>query len=149
VTAREHQIADYFAALAGYPRRRSVQEETRAGDSRTDDLGNLRWKRLSTIVHVPKWAAPPSPRASRTWRVVALSVSYVTVYLVLDRISFIEPLHGINITPWNPSTGIMLALLIVKGVRWSPVVLVAELISGATLPQIPIPPAPCSWRRSW
>jgi two-component system, LuxR family, sensor kinase FixL len=119
-----------------------VHEETRAGDSRTEDLGNLTWKRLSTIVHVPKWAVPPSPRASQTWRAVALSVSYVSVYLVLDRISFIEPLHGINITPWNPSTGIMLALLIVKGVRWSPVVLVAELISGATLPQIPIPPAP-------
>ncbi len=91
---------------------------------------------------VPKWAAPTNPQASRTWRAVALSVSYVAVYLVLDRISFIEPLHGIDITPWNPSTGIMLALLIVKGVRWSPVVLVAELISDATLPQISVPPAP-------
>ena len=94
------------------------------------------------IVHVPEWAAPPSPRARQLWRAIVLSVAYVAVYLVLDRISFIEPLHGVNITPWNPSTGVMLALLIIKGVRWSPVVLVAELISGATLPQIPILPAP-------
>src|SRR6516165_6243423 len=97
---------------------------------------------VDDVVHLPVWAAPPSPGASRTWRAVALSVGYVAVYLVLDRLSFIEPLHGINITPWNPSTGVMLALLIVKGVRWSPVVLVAELISGATLPQISILPAP-------
>jgi two-component system, LuxR family, sensor kinase FixL len=97
---------------------------------------------VDDIVHVPKRAAPPSPRARRLWRAILLSVAYVAVYLALDRISFIEPLHGVNITPWNPSTGVMLALLIVKGVRWSPVVLVAELISGATLPQIPILPAP-------
>jgi two-component system sensor kinase FixL len=97
---------------------------------------------VDDVVHVPVWAAPPNPRASRAWRAVALSVGYVAAYLVLDRISFIEPLHGINITPWNPSTGVMLALLIVKGVRWSPVVLVAEVISGATLPQIPVLPAP-------
>jgi len=97
---------------------------------------------VDDIVHVPEWAAPPSPGARQLWRAIVLSVAYVAVYLVLDRISFIEPLHGVNITPWNPSTGVMLALLIVKGVRWFPVVLVAELISGATLPQIPILPAP-------
>ena len=97
---------------------------------------------VDDIVHVPEWAAPPSPRARQLWRAIVLSVAYVAVYLVLDRISFIEPLHGINITPWNPSTGVMLALLIIKGVRWSPVVPVAELISDATLPQIPVLPAP-------
>src|SRR6516165_1569144 len=97
---------------------------------------------VDDIVNVPKWAALPSPRVRQLWRAIVLSVAYVAVYLALDRISFIEPLHGVNITPWNPSTGLMLALLSVKGVRWFPVVLVAELISGATLPQIPILPAP-------
>src|SRR6516165_1288791 len=97
---------------------------------------------VDDTAHAPEWAARPSPRARQLWRAIVLSVAYVAVYLVLDRISFIEPLHAVNITPWNPSTGVMLALLIVKGVRWSPIVLVAELISGATLPQIPILPAP-------
>ncbi|HKM73557.1 MAG TPA: ATP-binding protein [Stellaceae bacterium] len=97
---------------------------------------------VDDIVHVPEWAAPPSPRARQAWRAIVLSVAYVAVYVTLDRISFIEPLHGINITPWNPSTGVMLALLIIKGVRWSPLVLIAELISDATLSQIPVLPAP-------
>ena len=99
---------------------------------------------VDDIVHVPKWAAPPSPRARRLWRAILLSVAYVAVYLALDRISFIEPLHGVNITPWNPSTGVMLALLIVKGVRWFPVVLVARRSRRSTFFRLHY-----SWRRLW
>lgn len=85
----------------------------------------------------------PDERAGEPgWRAVALFVGYVALYVALDRLSFIEPLHGIGITPWNPSTGLMLTLLIIKGPRWSPVVLAAELLSQATLPLAHIPPAP-------
>jgi len=66
---------------------------------------------------------------------------FVIGYLALDRLSFIGALHGIGITPWGPSSGLMLALLIIKGPRWFPAVLVAELISGATLPVAAIPAA--------
>ena len=97
---------------------------------------------VDDIICVPKWAVPMTPRTRQVWSAITLFVVYVGVYVALDRISFIEPLHGIGITPWNPSTGILLALLIIKGLRWSPVALIAELISGATLPQAPIPPTP-------
>ena len=83
-----------------------------------------------------------SSRVRQVWRAGALFVGYVAVYLALDRLSFIEALHGIGITPWNPSTGLMLGLLIIKGLRWSPVAFAAELLSGATLPVGPTPFAP-------
>jgi two-component system sensor kinase FixL len=73
---------------------------------------------------------------------VALSIGYIALYLVLDRLSFIDALHGIGITPWNPSAGLTLALLIIKGPRWSPAVMAAELLSGATLSEVTIPHAP-------
>jgi PAS domain S-box-containing protein len=94
------------------------------------------------IVPVPAWATPPRSPMGRTWAVLALSVAYIALYLTLDRLSFIEAQHGINITPWSPSAGLALALLIVKGPRWFPAVLAAELLSEATLPEVAVPSAP-------
>lgn len=67
-------------------------------------------------------------------RAVALSVGYVVLYLTLDRVSFIGALHGIGITPWSPSSGLAMALLIVKGPSYAPLVMAAELLSSASLP---------------
>jgi len=53
-------------------------------------------------------------RANCGWRDIALSIGYVALYLALDRLSFIGALHGIGITPWNPSTGLAIALLTVR-----------------------------------
>src|SRR5262249_26222636 len=88
----------------------------------------------------PEWVPRMNSRAGRRWAVGALFVGYLAVYLILDRLSFIEAQHGIGITPWNPTAGLALALLIIKGLRWAPAVLAAELLSSATLPQIPDPP---------
>jgi len=73
---------------------------------------------------------------------IALSVGYVALYLTLDRLSFIGALHGIGITPWSPSTGLAMALLIIKGLRYAPLVMAAELLSDATLPIAPISAVP-------
>ena len=97
---------------------------------------------VDEVVRAPAWAAPISRRASRAWRAAALSVGFVVLYLVLDRVSFIGALHGINITPWSPTAGLTLALLIIKGPRWSAAVMAAELLSGATLPDAAIPAGP-------
>ena len=79
-------------------------------------------------------AAPTDRSGKLAWRNVALSIGYVALYLALDRLSFIGALHGIGITPWNPTAGLAIALLIVKGLGYAPLVLAAELLSGATLP---------------
>jgi PAS domain S-box-containing protein len=94
------------------------------------------------ITRVPAWAAPVSSRVGRAWAVLALSIGYIALYLTLDRFSFIEAQHGIGITPWSPSAGLALALLIIKGPRWSLAVFAAELLSAATLPEMATPSAP-------
>ena len=94
------------------------------------------------VRRAPAWAATASSRIGRAWAVVALSVGYIALYLTLDRFSFIEAQHGIGITPWSPSGGLALALLILKGLRWSPAVFAAEVLSSATLPAVTIPSAP-------
>jgi two-component system sensor kinase FixL len=75
-------------------------------------------------------------------RVIPLAVGYVALYLTLDRLSFIGALHGIGITPWNPSTGLAMTLLTIKGLGYAPLILVAELLSSATLPISAISPMP-------
>jgi len=97
---------------------------------------------VANVTPASAWAGPASSRIGRAWAVVALSVGYIALYLTLDRFSFIEAQHGIGITPWSPSGGLALALLILKGLRWSPAVFAAEVLSGATLPEATIPSAP-------
>src|SRR5215472_3964324 len=78
------------------------------------------------------WSTAPAGRAA------ALSAGYIVVYLALDRFSFIGALHGIGITPWNPSTGLAMALLIIKGPRYAPLVMAAELLSSSALSTVPV-----------
>ena len=94
------------------------------------------------VARVPVWAALASSRIARAWAILTLSVGYIALYLILDRFSFIEAQYGIDITPWSPSAGLALALLIIKGPRWFPAVFAAELLSGATLPEVAVPLAP-------
>jgi two-component system, LuxR family, sensor kinase FixL len=47
-------------------------------------------------------------------------------------------MYGVGITPWNPSTGLAMGLLIIKGLRYAPLVMAAELLSSATLPIAPV-----------
>jgi PAS domain S-box-containing protein len=99
---------------------------------------------VDDVVRAPEWAAPIGLSTNPAWRAVALSAGYVALYLTLDRLSFIGALHGIGITPWSPSAGLAMALLIIKGLRYAPLVMAAELLSGATLPIAPISPVPVS-----
>src|SRR6516164_11714480 len=94
------------------------------------------------VGHLPAWATPPRSPIGRTWAVLTLSAAYIAFYVTLDRLSFIEAQHGVGITPWSPSAGLAMALLIIKGAHWSPVVFAAELLSAATLPEVAIPSAP-------
>jgi hypothetical protein len=62
------------------------------------------------------------------WITAAIVVTYVVAYVALDRVSFTNPLHGIGITPWDPSSGPTLAFLMVKGLRYTPAVALAEVL---------------------
>jgi two-component system, LuxR family, sensor kinase FixL len=51
-----------------------------------------------------------------------MGVGYLALYLLLDWASYVEPLRHTSITPWNPNTGVVMALLLARGWRWAPLV---------------------------
>ena len=64
-----------------------------------------------------------------TARKAAFGFAFVAVYAMLDWLSFIHPLEGFNITPWNPQPALAIALLMRGGFGWLPVVYAALLAS--------------------
>jgi two-component system sensor kinase FixL len=78
-------------------------------------------------------------RPHKLWATAAIVVTYVVAYVGLDRVSFTNPLHGVGITPWDPSSGLTLAFLLVKGLRYMPAVALAEVLSNEYLPLVPVP----------
>jgi signal transduction histidine kinase len=62
---------------------------------------------------------------------------FVLLYLALDGISFIHPLHGLNITPWNPAPALGMVFLVrYQRAAWGPLVL-AILASEALIRGLP------------
>jgi signal transduction histidine kinase len=55
----------------------------------------------------PHWA-PTGAVGAKTW---ALALGYLAAYLALDWASYIRPLQGLNITPWNPQAALAIAFL--------------------------------------
>ncbi len=74
-----------------------------------------------------------------SWRVGA---AYLGLYLLLDWASYVEPLRHTSITPWNPNTGVVMALLLARGVYWAPFValcvFVGELLTDSGPPPWPV-----------
>ena len=64
-------------------------------------MSEARRKGLPHLARLPKLTPLP-------WAVV---VGYVLVFLILDWASFIRPLQGLNITPWNPQPALALSLI--------------------------------------
>ena len=46
------------------------------------------------------------------WPDLLAMAGYLLLYLLLDWVSYIRPLQGLNITPWNPQPALAIALLI-------------------------------------
>ena len=68
-----------------------------------------------------------------------IAVVYLAGYLLLDRISFIEPYAHFGITPWNPGTGLSFVLVLLFGRRMIPFLFIAPLLSGLIQIQPPLP----------
>jgi two-component system sensor kinase FixL len=58
-----------------------------------------------------------------------LGPCYVVAYLLLDWVSFIDPIGRFGITPWNPPPGLSLALLLAFGLRQGVWLFVAALLA--------------------
>ncbi|MBP7394626.1 MAG: MASE1 domain-containing protein [Zoogloea sp.] len=76
-----------------------------------------------------------------------LFIAFIGLYVALDVASFIHPLHGLNITPWNPAPALGLVLLIQIGRQaWVPLavaIVLAEITTRGSLgsPWISMVPA--------
>ncbi|PKU23436.1 MASE1 domain-containing protein [Telmatospirillum siberiense] len=64
---------------------------------------------------------------------VLWAAGYLIFYILLDWISYIEPYGTLDITPWNPPPGLSLAFLLLRGLRFSPLLYVAALLSDAVV----------------
>ena len=73
-----------------------------------------------------------SPARMSPWRMtpgsrsLAIGAGYLALYLLLDWASFVEPLPHTSITPWNPNTGVLMALLLARGARWTPLIVLGN-----------------------
>ncbi|MGE4240594.1 MASE1 domain-containing protein [Ramlibacter sp.] len=47
-----------------------------------------------------------------------LAVAFVAAYVALDWISFVHPMRGVNVTPWNPQAALAVGLLLVTRSAW-------------------------------
>jgi two-component system, LuxR family, sensor kinase FixL len=88
-----------------------------------------------------------STTRTRFWGPVLLPQSALVgagalvLYLLLDWASYVEPLPHTSVTPWNPNTGVVMALLLARGVHWAPLV-VFSIFTGELLTDVGPPP----WR---
>ena len=69
---------------------------------------------------------------------VGITLAYIGLYLLLDRVSFIQALYDIDITPWNPPPGLTVALLMVKGLAYTPAAFFAALLSSQLVPPVSV-----------
>jgi signal transduction histidine kinase len=68
-----------------------------------------------------------------------LGGAYLAAYVLLDWISFIEPYGPFAITPWNPNTGLSIAVVLVLGRRMIPFMFIAPLLGDLAVRQFPLP----------
>ena len=90
------------------------------------------------MTEVSTSAISPWQRAL-TSRSVRLAAAYLALYVLLDWASYVEPLRNTNITPWNPNTGVVMALLLARGARWAPLVALGDFVGEVLTDRTPPP----------
>jgi len=67
--------------------------------------------------------------ARRSWR-LAVAIGYVLVHIGLVSAALLDPVSYPSGPPWNPVTGLVLALLLLGGVGYAPLVVGAATLAG-------------------
>jgi two-component system sensor kinase FixL len=75
---------------------------------------------MSTLFNQPLHAWP---------RDVAVALLYIAGYVLLDWVSYVQPIMQLGITPWNPQSGLTLTFLILCGPKRAPLVVVATILA--------------------
>jgi signal transduction histidine kinase len=90
------------------------------------------------VNETPTTAINPWQRALAS-RTALLAAGYLALYVLLDWASYVEPLRNTNITPWNPNTGVVMALLLARGPGWAPLVALGDFVGELLTDQVPPP----------
>ncbi|MGE0736652.1 MAG: MASE1 domain-containing protein [Alphaproteobacteria bacterium] len=86
--------------------------------------------------HQPlKSAFLPAGKAGR----LAFGAAFVLLYLGVDWVSFVYPIAGFAITPWNPAAGLSLATLLLIGPAAAPLVFAGALLADIVVRGFPVP----------
>ena len=80
-----------------------------------------------------------STRGMPTPRYLTIAFIYLAAYVALDWLSFIDPLGEFGVTPWNPTTGLSIALVLAFGRPFIPWLFIAPLLADGLLRQFPLP----------
>ncbi len=75
---------------------------------------------------------PPQIRGELGWQRWAWAAAFCATYVTLDWASYIDPLHRLNITPWNPAPALGL-LYLLRGGAGGAITLFVALLMGDLL----------------
>jgi signal transduction histidine kinase len=67
-----------------------------------------------------------------------IGIAYLVVFVLLDWISYVEPVAPFAVTPWNPGTGVSIALILIFGARMIPFLFIAPF-AALVVRQLPLP----------
>src|SRR5215472_988988 len=70
---------------------------------------------------------------------VAIGLVYLAVYVLLDRVSLVDPSTPFGITPWNPGAGLGLVVVLLYGRRTIPYLFLAPLLADFVNLPTPLP----------
>lgn len=70
---------------------------------------------------------------------LVIGLAYLVTYAFLDWVSFISPITPVGVTPWNPSTGLSFALVLLLGRAYVPWLFIAPMVVNAFVLDLPIP----------
>lgn len=73
----------------------------------------------------------------KAFRYLRDAAVFAPCYLVLDWVSYIEPLGPFNITPWNPQPALAIVWMVLGGLAHAPAVFVTIFIADALIRQVP------------
>lgn len=69
----------------------------------------------------------------------AIALSYLGGYVLLDWLSYVQPFAAFGITPWNPATGLTVALILIHGARFLAILPLAPMLGDAVVRGLPLP----------
>jgi signal transduction histidine kinase len=77
----------------------------------------------------------------RSWRLAEweIGIVFVALYLLMERLSYVHPLQPGGVTPWNPQVGLVIAFVLLRGVRALPALALALLASEVFARTSPAP----------